>query len=127
MMRIHIKRVYDEPSIADGARILVDRMWPRGVSKAAAELDTWIPDVAPSNTLRAWFAHDAARWREFRRRYFAELAEQTESIEALRRLATQRRVTLIYAARDERHNNAVALRDYLLKHRTTDSQHSKGA
>ena len=127
MMRIHIKRVYDKPGAADGARILVDRMWPRGVSKSAAKLDDWIPDLAPSNTMRTWFDHDAARWREFKQRYFAELAARGESIEALRRLAMQRRVTLLYAARDERHNNAVALRDYLLKHHTTNSQHPKGA
>ena len=110
-----LKRVYDPPDAADGVRILVDRLWPRGVRKEAARIDRWMRDLAPSPALRQWFGHDPARWEEFCRRYRAELAARTEALEALRALARQRPVTLVHAARDARHNNAVALRAALLR------------
>ncbi|MCK9532470.1 MAG: DUF488 domain-containing protein [Gammaproteobacteria bacterium] len=111
--RIQVKRVYDGVSAADGRRVLVDRIWPRGVRKEALQLDDWRKDLAPSPGLRAWFAHDPARWEEFRRRYFAELDARADNLADLRALVRRGRITLLYAARDTEHNNAVALRDYL--------------
>lgn len=118
-MKIKIKRVYDPPAAEDGQRVLVDRLWPRGLSKEHAALDDWIREVAPSNDLRRWFAHDRAKWIEFKRRYFAELAapEAREALSSIRSLAAKGVVTLLYAASDEEYNNAVALGDYLLKHK----------
>ncbi len=110
---VRIKRIYDRPGL-DGERVLVDRLWPRGVARNAARIDQWLQDIAPSNELRAWFGHDPARWEEFRRRYRRELAARREQIEALRRLAGQRPLTLLYAARDKRHNQAVVLREVIL-------------
>ena len=98
----------------DGKRILVDRLWPRGVSKAEAKFDKWFKDVAPSTQLRKWFGHDPERWTEFRRRYRAELASHPEMLNDLRRLARQETVTLIYGAKDQEHNEAVVLRNVLL-------------
>jgi uncharacterized protein YeaO (DUF488 family) len=95
-------------------RILVDRLWPRGLGKAAAAIDLWIKEVAPSTALRQWFAHDPARWPEFRRRYAAELRGHRGALAALRALARKKTVTLVFAARDEEHNDAVVLRDILL-------------
>lgn len=114
---IRIKRVYDPPEDQDGARILVDRLWPRGLSKEAAALTLWLKEVAPSPALRAGFCHDPRHWEEFRRRYVAELADNGG--EALNRLLTLTRsgpVTLLYAARDTEHNNAVVLASYLSDH-----------
>ena len=108
-----MKRVYDDVSPDDGYRVLVDRVWPRGVSKQAAALDAWMKDIAPSSELRKWFAHQAERWPEFKRRYFRELQDQEEPVRALRRKARGHRVTLVYGARDMEHNNAVALAEYL--------------
>jgi uncharacterized protein YeaO (DUF488 family) len=113
-MRVFIKRVYDPPGPADGRRVLVDRLWPRGLKKQAAQIDLWLKTVAPSTELRRWFGHDPARWPEFRKRYRAELADNP-ALEELRRLARQGRVTLLYAARDPNHNNAVVLRELLLE------------
>jgi uncharacterized protein YeaO (DUF488 family) len=112
---VAVKRVYEPPSPDDGLRILVDRVWPRGLSKAAAELDSWERDLAPSAELRKWFGHDPARWPEFRRRYRAELAapERQASLAALRRQAKTDRVTLLYGARDDVHNQAVVLAELL--------------
>jgi uncharacterized protein YeaO (DUF488 family) len=110
---IKVKRVYDGVSASDGRRVLVDRIWPRGVRKEALQLDDWRKDLAPSPGLRAWFAHDPARWEEFRRRYFAELDARADDLADLRALVRRGPVTLLYAARDTEHNNAVALRDYL--------------
>ncbi len=101
----------------DGARVLVDRLWPRGLKKAALRLDAWLKDVAPSEALRRWFGHDPARWTEFRRRYFAELDQHSETWRQLLAAAARGPVTLLFAAHDAEHNNAVALRDYLLSHR----------
>ena len=112
-MPVLIKRAYDPPAEADGVRILVDRLWPRGVNKAAARIDHWLKDLAPSDELRKWFGHDPARWDTFKRRYFKELSGQTEVLAGLRKLARSGRVTLVYAAKDVEHNNAVALREFL--------------
>ena len=111
---LRLKRAYAPPSREDGKRILVDRLWPRGVKKADAAIDHWAKELAPSAGLRAWFAHDLARWDEFRRRFRAELQGEQAALEGLRALARQGKVTLIYAAHDEAHNNAVVLRDVLL-------------
>ena len=111
---IRIKRAYAAPAASDGARVLVDRLWPRGLKKADAAIDSWIKGLAPSTELRRWFGHDPARWEEFRRRYSAELRAHPELLEELRNLARSGPVTLVFAARDEAHNEAVALRDQLL-------------
>jgi uncharacterized protein YeaO (DUF488 family) len=112
--RIRVKRAYEPPARGDGRRLLVDRLWPRGVRKDAAALDDWLKDVAPSSSLRAWFDHDPARWREFARRYGEELRKQRPLLKKLRQLARETPITLVYGARDESRNNAVALRRILL-------------
>lgn len=109
---IHIKRVYEAPSEADGQRVLVDRIWPRGVSKAEADLTLWLKEVAPTTELRKWFGHDPARWAEFRKRYRAEL-DGNPAVEKLRALAAKGKLTLLYGAHDAEHNQAVVLADYL--------------
>jgi uncharacterized protein YeaO (DUF488 family) len=111
---IRLKRAYEAPAPADGTRILVDRLWPRGLTKAAAAIDQWMKEIAPSSELRKWFGHDPARWSEFRRRYAAELREHAEALGALRDQASRGTVTLVYSAHDEAHNDAVVLRDILL-------------
>jgi uncharacterized protein YeaO (DUF488 family) len=113
---IRVKRVYEEPSKADGFRVLVDRLWPRGFTKDRAAADLWLKDVAPSTELREWFGHDPAKWDEFRRRYRVELSRNLRALAPI--LARSRRgtVTLVYAAREEEHNAAVALREYLREH-----------
>jgi len=116
---VRLKRAYEPPHADDGARILVDRLWPRGVTKAAASVDRWMKDLAPSAELRQWFGHDPARWNEFRRRYAAEMRARPELLDELRALARNGVVTLVYAARDEEHNDAVVLRDVLLRRATT--------
>lgn len=110
---ICIKRVYEEPSEDDGLRILVDRLWPRGLSKAKAKVDRWEKDLAPTTELRRWFGHDPAKWEEFLQRYRAELEGKEEALARLRREANDGTVTLLYAAKDEEHNNAVALKRYI--------------
>jgi uncharacterized protein YeaO (DUF488 family) len=110
---VKLKRAYDAPTKADGRRVLVDRVWPRGVSKDELRLDEWLKDLAPSAALRAWFGHDPAKWDAFKVRYFRELDERPE---AVARLVARRRegtMTLVFAAKDVRHNNAVALKEYL--------------
>lgn len=113
MTSLKIKRVYDDPSPDDGLRILVDRIWPRGLTKAKAQIDHWAKDAAPSTALRQWFGHDPARWTEFTKRYRAELASDPAALDALRALCKGRRATLLYAARDTVHNQAAVLRDLL--------------
>lgn len=113
---IRLKRAYDAPAKDDGKRILVDRLWPRGVKKEKAALDQWLKDIAPSNELRQWFNHDPARWAEFQRRYASELKKHADLVDVLRQLAREGTVTLIYAARDTEHNEAVVLRQILLGH-----------
>jgi uncharacterized protein YeaO (DUF488 family) len=112
---VKLKRAYERASADDGRRILVDRLWPRGLSRCRAAIDQWMKDIAPSPALRKWFGHDPARWTEFRRRYVREIRHQGELLDELRRLARQGRVTLVYAARDEDHNDAVVLRSEILK------------
>ncbi len=119
MLHIAIKRAYDEPAKDDGKRILVDRLWPRGLSKEKAQVDLWLKEIAPSNDLRKWFAHDPQKFAEFRRRYKAELAsgEAIDALGQLYELARQGPVTLIFAAHDMEHNNAVVLRDLFLSNK----------
>ncbi|HZT02645.1 MAG TPA: DUF488 domain-containing protein [Steroidobacteraceae bacterium] len=111
---VRIKRAYEAPSPRDGTRVLVDRLWPRGLKKADAALSQWMKEIAPSHELRKWFAHDPERWEEFRRRYRAELTEKHELLGELRTLAKEGPLTLVYSAHDEAHNQAVVLRDALL-------------
>jgi uncharacterized protein YeaO (DUF488 family) len=111
---VKLKRAYDKPAGADGTRVLVDRLWPRGVKKEVAAIDHWAKDLAPSTELRKWFGHDPGRWSEFKRRYAAELRKNVELVDELRRLAKHGPVTLVYAARDQEHNEAVIVRDMLV-------------
>jgi uncharacterized protein YeaO (DUF488 family) len=111
---VKLKRAYERPAATDGTRVLVDRLWPRGVKKADAKIDYWIKELAPSTELRKWFAHDPTRWQEFRRRYSAELHQHRDEMNRLRDLARHGLITLVYAAHDEIHNDAVVLRDILV-------------
>lgn len=111
---VRLKRAYEPAAADDGTRVLVDRLWPRGVSKDAAAIDLWVKELAPSTELRKWFAHDPARWSEFQDRYAAEVRGQPEAFKQLRDLARERTVTLVYAAHDEQHNDAVVLRSLVL-------------
>lgn len=112
-MEIRTRRAYEPPGRGDGARILVDRVWPRGVKKEALALDAWLKEVAPSTSLRRWFGHDPERWDEFQERYFTELDAKPDALRDLLDRARRGRVTLVFGARDPDHNNAVALRKYL--------------
>jgi uncharacterized protein YeaO (DUF488 family) len=111
---IRLKRAYERPTADDGVRVLIDRLWPRGVSKADAAIDQWAKDIAPSTALRKWFGHDPTRWEEFRTRYAKEVRQHPERLASLRALARQGPITLVFSARDERHNDAVVLRRLLL-------------
>lgn len=111
---IRLKRAYEPPAKVDGTRVLIDRLWPRGVTKAKAAIDHWFRDLAPSTELRKWFGHDPALWDEFRRRYTAELMQHREQLDQLLRMSSQGPVTLVYGARDEQHNDAVVLKDVLV-------------
>ena len=111
---IRLKRAYEPAAADDGTRILVDRLWPRGLKKSEAAIDRWLKDIAPSTALRQWFAHDPARWPEFRRRYRSEIRRHPDQLAELRALARKGPVTLIFSARDERRNDAVVLRSVLL-------------
>jgi len=113
MMNIPIKRVYEEPDASDGKRILVDRLWPRGLTKEKARVDLWLKDVAPSTELRKWFAHDPARWAGFQSRYRQELKRNKEQLSLLRQEAAKGTVTLVYGAKDQQHNEAVVLQKLL--------------
>ena len=110
---IVLKRAYEKPSPSDGTRVLVERLWPRGVSKQTAKIDLWLREVAPSTELRRWFRHDPEKWHEFKRRYFEELAGRQEPVETLLECARSGRVTFVFGSREERFNNAAALREYL--------------
>ncbi len=112
-MPLQVKRVYASPHQQDGLRILVDRLWPRGLAKEAAAIDEWVRECAPSDELRKWFAHDRAKWNEFKRRYFAELRSKEELLAPIRCLANKKSVTLLFGASDTECNNAVALMEYL--------------
>jgi len=110
---IQLKRVYEKPSRQDGFRILVDRLWPRGLTKDRAAVDLWLKDVAPSSELRKWFSHDPEKWKEFQTRYRKELKEQKEALSLLKQKSKERTVTLVYGARDEEHNEALVLKRLL--------------
>jgi uncharacterized protein YeaO (DUF488 family) len=113
--RVKVKRVYEPAEPNDGTRVLVDRLWPRGLSKSGAAVDRWLKDVAPSTELRRWFGHDLDRWPEFRRRYAQELQHHAAELDEIREFARKGSVTLLYGARDEKHNDAVVLMDVLLR------------
>ena len=110
-MTVKIKRIYELPDVEDGTRILVDRLWPRGVKKEDARIDLWLKDIGPSSDLRKWFGHDPERWPHFRAKYLQELGFKNEDLSVIVRAATEGPVTLIYAARDESHNQAVILQE----------------
>jgi uncharacterized protein YeaO (DUF488 family) len=110
---VKLKRAYEQPAGEDGTRVLVDRLWPRGLKKAAAAIDVWMKELAPSTELRRWFGHDPDRWDEFRRRYQAELSSKANLLDELRTRAREGPLTLVFSARDELHNQAVVLRDLL--------------
>jgi uncharacterized protein YeaO (DUF488 family) len=111
---VKLKRAYERAAPGDGVRILIDRLWPRGVKKADAAIDQWVKDIAPSTALRKWFGHDPARWQEFRRRYAVEVHDHPEQLNSLRDQAKQGQITLVYSAHDEIHSDAVVLRRLLL-------------
>lgn len=110
-MRIRIKKVYEKPDKHDGRRILVDRLWPRGLTKEKASVDLWLKDIAPSTELRKWFGHDPSKWKEFKKRYLTELKDNHEQIRLLKQELDKGVVTLVYAAKDEEHNEAVVLQE----------------
>lgn len=111
-MSILLKRVYEVPAKSDGKRVLVDRLWPRGLTKAKAKIDLWLKEVAPSTGLRQWFEHDPSKWDEFKKRYHSDLMGNS-AVAELKALARQGEVTLVYAAKDQLHNQAVALKEFL--------------
>lgn len=117
MSKIHLKRVYDEPLPGDGRRVLVERLWPRGLSKKRAKVDVWLKAIAPSAELRKWFDHDPEKWAEFCEKYHSELEKNLVAVEELGSLIAAGDVTLVYSARDERHNGALALKEFLDRRR----------
>lgn len=117
-MKIKIKRVYEQIEKDDGTRILVDRLWPRGLSKKKANIDLWLKEIAPSTELRVWFGHDAAKWKRFRGRYETELRNNKDLIEGLVDKVKGGPITLVYAARDEKHNEALVLKQFLERRRS---------
>jgi uncharacterized protein YeaO (DUF488 family) len=121
-----LKRAYAPVSAEDGCRVLVERLWPRGVSKERAAIDAWLKDVAPSSELRKWYGHDPQRWEEFRRRYWQELRSNREAVDELRKKEREGKVTLVYAAHDEEHNGALALKQFLAQHKAKPSAAAKG-
>jgi len=120
---IQTKRAYEHASKTDGARILVERLWPRGIKKEALSLDTWLKDVAPSTELRQWFQHDPAKWQEFRKRYSRELEDNPEPWQRLLSRARRGRLTLVYSSHDEEHNNAVVLKEFLERKLKSSARH----
>lgn len=112
---LRLKRVYEPPSPEDGTRILVDRLWPRGLTKADAAVDRWLKEIAPSTELRRWFGHDPVRWPEFRRRYAKEICQNIAALNEIRELARHKTITLVFGAHDDEHNDAVVLREVLLR------------
>ena len=111
---VKLKRAYEPPAADDGTRILIDRLWPRGITKKRAAIDQWMKDISPSTELRKWFGHDPARWDEFRRRYTREVQKNSDLLDQLRTLARHGPITLVYSAHDEKHNDAVELRKLIL-------------
>ena len=114
-MKINLKRVYDPVSKEDGVRILIERLWPRGVKKEDLKMHEWLKEVAPSTDLRKWFSHDPVKWKEFQKRYFEELNKNSEALEPLIKALRKDTVTLLYSSKDTEHNNAVSLKNYLEK------------
>ena len=112
-MKIKIKRVYEKPDKKDGIRILVDRLWPRGLTKRRADIDLWLKDIAPSTKLRKWFGHDPEKWKEFKKRYHEELKNNKEPVSILYEQLKKRAVTLVYSAKDDQHNEALVLKEWL--------------
>ncbi|MCL4244507.1 MAG: DUF488 family protein [Candidatus Dadabacteria bacterium] len=112
-MIIKLRRAYEKPGPEDGLRILVERLWPRGISKKDAKLDLWLKDVAPSNELRKWYGHDPAKWAEFKKRYFEELDREKAAVDELRNTVKGKDVTFVYSSKEEKYNSAAALREYL--------------
>jgi len=112
-MKLQLKRAYESPTKGDGTRLLVDRLWPRGVTKESAKIDHWLKEIAPSTVLRKWFSHDPAKWTEFRRRYWRELDQNESAVTQLKDFLRGKSVTLVYGAKDTEHNHAVALKEYL--------------
>lgn len=110
---IRLKRAYEEPARQDGLRLLVERLWPRGVSKEKAAIDLWLKDLAPSTELRKWFSHDPEKWDEFRKRYWSELEQKGDLLVLLKHRTTEGTVTFVFAASDEERNSAVALKEFL--------------
>jgi uncharacterized protein YeaO (DUF488 family) len=108
-----LKRVYEKPSPNDGKRVLVERLWPRGLKKEDAKVDDWLREVAPSTELRKWFGHDVAKWDEFRQRYWKELDKRKDLVSKLARECREKKVTFVFASKEEQHNNAVALKEYI--------------
>ena len=113
LLKVEIKRVYEDPGRADGTRILVDRLWPRGLSKERARVDLWLKDIAPSTELRKWFSHDPSKWTEFQARYRKELKSEADLLDVLKDKAAKGPITLLYGAEDEVHNEAVVLQSLL--------------
>lgn len=114
MGKILVKRIYEPAGKSDGFRVLVDRLWPRGLSKQVAQIDLWLREIGPSTALRTWFNHDPARWKEFQRRYHAELKEKTALLATIKEQVKMGPVTLLYSAKDQQHNQAVGLRSFLM-------------
>jgi len=114
-MHMALKRVYEEPAESDGTRILVDRLWPRGLTKEKAKINVWLKEIAPSAELRKWFNHEPSKWPEFKKRYWAEIDNNTEALSALKKHLANGTVTIVYSAKDEEHNDAVAIKQYLDK------------
>jgi len=110
---IEIKRIYDEPERSDGFRVLMDRLWPRGLRKDQVKVDVWMKEIAPSNELRKWFGHEPEKWAEFKRRYFKELDSKKDLVDSIRDKSKKGKIVLLYGAKEERFNNAVALKEYI--------------
>ncbi|MDE2590854.1 MAG: DUF488 domain-containing protein [Patescibacteria group bacterium] len=114
-MNITIKRIYEKSSTTDGKRVLIDRLWPRGLTKEKAKIDVWLKDIAPSTELREWFGHDPVKWSEFKKRYLTEIKSNSTAMSQLEELLKKGKVTLVYAAKDKEYNDAVVLQEYLGK------------
>jgi uncharacterized protein YeaO (DUF488 family) len=114
-MTITLKRVYAEPSESDGTRILVDRLWPRGLTKEKAKVDVWLKDIAPTTELRKWFNHEPSKWPEFKKRYWDEISNNTDALSTFKKHLADGKVTIVYGAKDEKHNEAVVIKQYFDK------------
>ncbi len=112
-LNMSIKRVYEKPSPDDGYRVLVDRLWPRGLTREKAQIDEWLKEAAPSHELRRWYGHDAEKWPDFKKRYWEELGKNADFVDAFRERVLGRKITLLYSSKEERYNNAQALLEYL--------------